>query len=206
MAETQDKPFYSSVVGAVTGGAKGAVTGAVTGAAIWSVVGAVAGAAVVAVATTTGFGADLIGNYINLPPDGAGILEGAKAAGYGALGGALDGAILGGAGGAVLGGSSGSVTGWLNTRDFEGNGEGKEREKQMAYAQGLMQGAVAAQAEMTAQKVEALEGAHASMESPHINYRTDWVKTTGKQHKPELFQDQVHQQATAAVATVERTS
>ncbi len=146
MADEQKQPFFSSVAGAVTGQAKGLFTGAAVGGVTWGAIGAVAGAAVQGVLAATigveAFPLEQLGNA------------------------ALAGAAIAGSGGVLVGGATGAaagtVTGWANTRNQGGNETAiaveKAQEVQMAYQQGLVQGAMAKEVEHMQQEPQQAGG------------------------------------------------
>lgn len=170
MANEQDRNtgVVAETAGAVRGQIAGLVTGALMGGVIWAAVGAVAGAI-----AAPFLGGDFSSFSQSLQTIGA-------AAGTGAG--------IGAVGGATLHAVTGAIVGAANARNPEKTALAQVQEKQLAYANGLMQGATLA-------KMEELE--------EQVN-TGQWQDRVGKKNHPELFQDQVRQQqALAALAAME---
>lgn len=166
--ETQDKrPFYKTVVSTVTGEMKGGVVGGLTGALILGVIGAAAGA--------------VAGIALPLVAGGA-VTIGGVAAGAGLIGGI--GALIGGVSSAVTGAYAGAVTGWVNSRPQGKDALAIQQDKQIAFAQGMVQG-------VTLTKLEAVE--------QQAEQQKKWTEHVGAHKKPDqLFVEQEQQRSAKA--------
>ncbi len=135
MAQQQQDTNYQSPIGAafssVGGWIKGGTTGLITGGVAFA-----AGAALVSVATQLIGGGDITW-------------------GMGGVGGeALGWGVLGGLGGGTIGAGAGTIAGFLNSRRDKSGALVQQQEKQVAYAQGLVQGATMAKVEHIEQEQE----------------------------------------------------
>lgn len=173
MADTEEKrPFAKSVVSTVTGEMKGGMLGALTGALIVGGLGALAGVAV-------GVAAPLIA--------GTAVTFGGVAAAAGLF--AAGGAAIGGIFSAITGAYAGAVTGWVNSRPKGKDAVAQQQEKQIAYAQGMVQG-------VTLTKIEALEQQQAAAVA-HSDKK--WVNQVGgPKQEGQLFVEQEQQRQAAA--------
>lgn len=175
---SDDKKIQSPVSAAtqsVVGGTKGGIVGGVVGGALFAGIAAAAGAVLGAVASYfTGSTLEIDGQEVPVPT--------LDFMGAGATLGAVAGGATGLAAGAAVGSISGAVAGHNNTAIDQG--PSKEQVAQVAYAQGVVQGATMA-------KVEQLE-------HTQEDHSTKWRDTVGQKKAHDSHVSMVNDQASKA--------
>lgn len=174
MAKEQKQSPVVAAANTVAGEIKGGVTGFAVGGPLWAAIGALAGVVTsfflpeMVTAAAADIGTALSGGAPATATQAAALGGGAAATAalstvadtsattlalQGAAMGGIAGGVVGGVGHAVTGSLAGAAAGWMNTRPLQDDGAAKEQIAQIAYAQGLVQGATMA-------KVEAVEQHH----------------------------------------------